>query len=242
MHRSRRSLALTAALASSLATPALAGRPVEAIQADLDANNYMPREILVQYRAVADSWVRGEARSQVAAERLETVLAGSKRQDGKGDLELVRVPPGPGLAAAIARLEQDPAVEFAEANWIYFHQATSNDTYVTNGSLWGMYSATATGGGSANPFGSGATTAWQNNKTNCGSVYVGIIDEGYMYTHTEFGFGTAASNVGTNPGEIAGNSKDDDGNGYVDDVYGWDFDGNNSSVFDGVGDDHGTHV
>jgi subtilisin family serine protease len=35
---------------------------------------------------------------------------------------------------------------------------------------------------------------------------------------------------------------DDDNNGYVDDVYGWDFDGNNNTVFDGTQDDHGTHV
>jgi subtilisin family serine protease len=68
-------------------------------------------------------------------------------------------------------------------------------------------------------------------------VYVGIIDEGYMYTHEDL-----AANAGTNPGEVAGNGVDDDGNGLVDDVYGWDFDGGNSSVFDGVGDDHGTHV
>lgn len=47
---------------------------------------------------------------------------------------------------------------------------------------------------------------------------------------------------GKNPGEIAGNGVDDDNNGYVDDVYGWDFDGNNNSVFDGAGDDHGPHV
>jgi subtilisin family serine protease len=58
-----------------------------------------------------------------------------------------------------------------------------------------------------------------------------------MYTHEDL-----AANAGTNPGEIAGNGKDDDGNGYVDDVYGWDFDGNNNTVFDGTSDDHGTHV
>lgn len=45
-----------------------------------------------------------------------------------------------------------------------------------------------------------------------------------------------------NSGEIAGNGRNDDGNGYVDDVYGWDFAGNNNSVFDGAADDHGTHV
>jgi PKD repeat protein len=58
-----------------------------------------------------------------------------------------------------------------------------------------------------------------------------------MYTHTDL-----AANAGVNPYEIAGNGKDDDGNGYVDDVYGWDFDGNNNTVFDGTADDHGTHV
>jgi subtilisin family serine protease len=58
-----------------------------------------------------------------------------------------------------------------------------------------------------------------------------------MYTHTDL-----AANAGKNPGETAGNNRDDDGNGLVDDVYGWDFAGNNNTVFDGVGDDHGTHV
>jgi len=68
-------------------------------------------------------------------------------------------------------------------------------------------------------------------------VWIGIIDEGYMYSHEDL-----AGNAGTNAGEIAGNGKDDDGNGYVDDVYGWDFAGGDNTVFDGTGDDHGTHV
>jgi subtilisin family serine protease len=88
-----------------------------------------------------------------------------------------------------------------------------------------------------NTFGSGAATAWTNNKLGSNNVYIGIIDEGYMYTHVDI-----AANAGTNPGETAGDGIDNDGNGLVDDVYGWDFDGNNSSVFDGTGDDHGTHV
>jgi subtilisin family serine protease len=57
-----------------------------------------------------------------------------------------------------------------------------------------------------------------------------------MYTHEDLG------NFG-NPGEInkiAG--FDDDGNGYVDDLYGWDFVNNDNTTFDGVDDDHGTHV
>jgi subtilisin family serine protease len=58
-----------------------------------------------------------------------------------------------------------------------------------------------------------------------------------MYTHTDL-----AANSAVNPGEIAGNGADDDGNGYIDDVRGWDFANNDSSVFDGTTDDHGTHV
>jgi subtilisin family serine protease len=58
-----------------------------------------------------------------------------------------------------------------------------------------------------------------------------------MYEHEDL-----SGNAGVNPGEIPGNGVDDDGNGLIDDVYGWDFDGNDNSLFDGTGDDHGTHV
>jgi subtilisin family serine protease len=89
-----------------------------------------------------------------------------------------------------------------------------------------------------NVYGSQAAIAWTNNKQNCSAVYVGIIDEGYMHEHLDL-----KANAATNPAEASGRAGvDDDGNGYIDDLHGWDFDGNNASVFDGVGDDHGTHV
>ncbi len=145
------------------------------------------------------------------------------------------MPAGWTVAAAVRSLETDPNVEFAEPNWVYQHHVASNDPYFNTGSLWGMYGAATSP--YANPFGSGAAVAWANGKTGSSTVYVAIIDEGYMYTHSDL-----AANAGVNRGEIAGNRKDDDGNGYVDDVYGWDFASNDNTVFDGVGDDHGTHV
>jgi subtilisin family serine protease len=135
---------------------------------------------------------------------------------------------------AIKLMKGSADVAYAEPNWIYTYGATSNDPSYTGGSLWGMYGDATT---PANQYGSQAGEAWAANKTDASSVYIGIIDEGYMYTHEDL-----AANAGKNPGEIASNGIDDDNNGYVDDVYGWDFDGNNNTVFDGTGDDHGTHV
>jgi subtilisin family serine protease len=89
----------------------------------------------------------------------------------------------------------------------------------------------------SNAFGSQAGEAWAAGKTGSQTVWVGIIDEGYMYTHEDL-----AANAGVNPGEIPGNGVDDDGNGYKDDVYGWDFANGDNTVFDGLTDDHGTHV
>lgn len=220
--------ALTLSLAS-LSTAQAAGRS-DLVLAALENSRaqYNPGELLVQYSATADRSTRDAVLEGLGA-RVEETLREADR--GQGALELVKLPPGLEVASAVRALDGVKGIEFVEPNWVYHHQLASNDTYYTNGSLWGMYGATTS---PANSFGSGAGAARSNN---CSNVLVGIIDEGYMYTHTDL-----AANVYTNPGEIPGNGIDDDGNGLIDDVYGWDFDGNNSSVFDGVGDDHGTHV
>jgi subtilisin family serine protease/subtilisin-like proprotein convertase family protein len=67
------------------------------------------------------------------------------------------------------------------------------------------------------------------------SVVVGVIDSGVDYNHPDL-----AANIWTNPGEIAGDGKDNDGNGYIDDVHGYDFANNDGDPFDDYG--HGTHV
>ena len=195
---------------------------------------FVPGQVIVKFKAGTAASAR-EAALQAASARVgERILTAAMR--GAGDSEgLTVVHSGLGTMAAIDRLRSNPNVEYAEPNWIYRHNATSDDTYFTNGSLWGMYGPTSSP--PSNQFGSQAALAWAKDKTNCGTVWVGIIDEGYMYEHEDL-----ARNAATNPGETANNGVDDDGNGYVDDVYGWDFDGNNNSVFDGTDDDHGTHV
>ena len=78
-----------------------------------------------------------------------------------------------------------------------------------------------------------APQAWDDHQGDQ-EFRVAIIDTGIDYNHPDL-----AANMWVNPGEIAGNGQDDDGNGYVDDVYGYDFANNDSDPMDVNG--HGTH-
>lgn len=196
---------------------------------------YVPNEVLIKFKS-GSSFGRAStaALSLIEGDIIETITTSAMTSARSAEGKLVLVASRLNTMEAIARLKGQADVEYAEPNYIYNHYATSNDTYFTNGSLWGMYGDASS---PANQYGSQAAEAWAGGNTGSASVYIGIIDEGYMYTHEDL-----AANAGVNPGETPGNGADDDGNGYIDDVYGWDFDGNNSSVFDGVDDDHGTHV
>jgi len=79
-----------------------------------------------------------------------------------------------------------------------------------------------------------ATGAWEFT-TGSRNVVVAVIDSGIDLTHPDL-----AANLWVNPGEIAGDGIDNDGNGFVDDVHGWDFVDNDGVPQDGFG--HGTHV
>ncbi|MBI2519755.1 MAG: S8 family serine peptidase [Bdellovibrio sp.] len=207
------------------------GRSVQALILEgLNQNRpLVANEILVQFRAATNDEEKKRVRRLIAGNKKDDIVKGKNG----ADLELMILTKSQSLRAVINNLFQEKSVEFAEPNWIVHHTDISNDPYFTNGSLWGMYGDNTI---PANQFGSRAGEAWATS-ADCSDVVVGIIDEGYMYTHPDL-----AANAYKNPGEIVGNGIDDDSNGYVDDVYGWDFDKKNNSVFDGVKDDHGTHV
>lgn len=190
--------------------------------------------LIVSWSPGAIATERANARAALGLRLRDTIHTSAMRSSGAGPLEVLDLPEGMGAQEAIEQLAQRPGIQFAEKNWRIQTQATSNDPAVTNGSTWGLYGESSS---PANPYGSQAAEAWARGFTGSANVVVGVVDEGYQYTHSDL-----IGNAGTNPGEVSGNGIDDDGNGYVDDVYGWDFVSNDNSVYDGTADDHGTHV
>ena len=112
---------------------------------------------------------------------------------------------------------------------------TFNDTYLNQ--QWdfhntGKHSTYAVAGMDINVF-----EAWKYT-TGDNSVIVAIVDQGVAYTHEDL-----ADNMWVNTGEIPGNNIDDDSNGYVDDIHGYNFVDNGPISWDKEGDvGHGTHI
>jgi subtilisin family serine protease len=136
---------------------------------------------------------------------------------------------GGSTEAAIARFARDPDVEYVEPNFEITLDAIPNDPRFPE--LYGMRNTGQTGGTPGADI--RATNAW-DVFTGDPNLKIGVIDTGVDYNHPDL-----AANVWTNPGEIPGNNLDDDNNGYVDDIHGYDFVNNDGDPFDDNG--HGTH-
>lgn len=140
----------------------------------------------------------------------------------------------------IAELQADPDVEYAEPNYIL---RLSPGQAGSEGSM-SMEEARGTVGASST-YGALAQTgapiqlanAWGAETAGKTPPIVAIIDTGVDFNHEIF---TGSGAVWTNTREISGNGIDDDSNGYVDDVRGWNFVANSNSPLDD--DNHGTHV
>jgi len=130
---------------------------------------------------------------------------------------------------AIASLKKNPNVEYAEPNYEIHIDVVPNDPRFPE--LYGMRNTGQTGGTAGADI--KATQAW-DLFTGDPNLKVGVIDTGVDYNHPDL-----AANIWTNPGEIPDNNIDDDGNGYIDDVHGYDFANNDGDPFDDNG--HGTH-
>jgi subtilisin family serine protease len=187
---------------------------------------YVEGELLVKYKTTANARARG----------LLLQAAGAQRAHPIADSRIHRVILGADATVeqAMAVYANDPAVEFAEPNYILTAQAVPDDP--SYGLLWGLNNTGQVVSGYVGSPGAdiGAQSAWDVN-TGSATVLVAVVDTGCDMSHPDI-----VESLWTNPDEIDGNGIDDDGNGFVDDVHGWDFMDDDDTPQDASG--HGTHV
>ena len=145
-------------------------------------------------------------------------------------LALVQLPAGRTTQDAKCAFQATAGVAYAEPDYRQQVMAIPNDPMF--GNLWGMNNTGQTGGTVDADI--DAPEAW-NLATGSRNVIVAVIDTGVDYTHPDL-----AANMWTNTAELNGQSGvDDDGNGYVDDIYGYDFANGDGDPMDDHS--HGTH-
>jgi len=201
-----------------------AGKALKRLAAQAIESNpnleYNPYTLIVKYRTGTAESGRSAVRAQVGGIWL------SKFQAVPG-LEVISTQIEPSVAAK--SLSQLPWVEYAEVDYTVHADVIPNDAQF--GQLWGLHNTGQSGGVVDADI--DAPEAW-DMATGSSSTRVAVIDTGVQYDHPDL-----AANIWTNPGETAGNGVDDDNNGYVDDVHGYDFANNDGDPRDD--NNHGTH-
>jgi subtilisin family serine protease len=148
----------------------------------------------------------------------------------------VKLPKGMSVEEALEIYRSDPDVEYVEPNYYRYATATTPvDTFFTR--LWGLNNTGQNVNGTTGTVEADidAIEAWDIT-TGSNNVVVAVIDSGVDYNHPDL-----AANIWINVAEQTGTQGvDDDGNGKVDDIRGWDFLDDDSNPMDN--DDHGTHV
>ncbi len=149
-------------------------------------------------------------------------------------VSVVDLPRDLSVEEAVRRYENSPDVEYAEPDFLFFAEATPNDPGYDK--LYGLNNTGQTGGTPDADV--DAPEGWDITTGDPNTV-VAVVDTGVDISHPDLN-----GNLWTNPEEAVGLSGvDDDNNGYVDDIHGWDFFHNDPTVYDvGDGDEHGTHV
>ncbi len=189
----------------------------------VDRDHYQADRILVHFH------------SEFANAGSQTLLGGAtsaSRLSLVSGLYEITLAPGVAVQDALTAYRADARVLYAEPNYRVQLQGAVSTNDARFGAMWNLNNVGQTGGRPDADI--DAPEAW-GITTGSGRVIVAVIDTGVDFRHPDL-----APNMWVNAREIPGNGRDDDGNGYVDDIYGWDFANNDNNPWDDNG--HGTHV
>jgi hypothetical protein len=196
---------ISLALLFSLAASSVSAKDVDkASPPATELDEHVPGELLVRFSPGMDS--------AQAAEKMNEMGVTHKREIEGIQVHLVKLPPGLSVEQAMDRFSHLPGVEFVEPNYI-FHIVESLQTEIVN--QWGLTKIHTEEAW-------GALAANQKNAT-----LLATVDTGIDRNRSDL-----SSAIWTNPDETPNDGIDNDGNGYVDDTWGWDFVNNDNNPID----------
>ncbi|MFB7141772.1 S8 family serine peptidase [Gottfriedia sp. NPDC056225] len=194
-------------------------------------HNYQTGEVIVKYKKHVTT-------AAISSFQKKYSLKSSKKFKSL-NAELVKIPSGESTNEYITKLKKDQNVESVQPNYKYFASDLNNAPNYYD-QLWGLNNTgqTINGSNGVTDIDVDAPEGWNQYSSKLSEVVVGVIDTGVDINHPDL-----AGKIWTNTKETPNNGIDDDNNGYVDDVHGWDFYNDDNTVYDALdGDEHGTHV
>lgn len=200
------------------------------------SGDFVPGQVLIAFNEADGTETAG-----VAAVQADPAVA-SVRGVGHGIYQ-VKLRVGVSVEAGVASMAGKPGVIISQPNRIVQKfETVPSDPAFQNGTLWGHRNLGQDGGLAGAD--SHSTSGWEFG-TGTGDTVVAVIDDGVNVFHPDL-----RANIWTNPGEVPDNFLDDDGNGFVDDYYGYDFSNDDpitglpgwGDITAGIIDDHGSHV
>lgn len=203
----------------------------------INTAKHVPGEMVVKLRDSGQNTIQSAVISTLQSKLGSGAILSISPFQTDRTFQVVKIANDAEMGKAIEALKGNSAVEIAEPNYIYqaFDAGLPNDTDF--GKLWGMKNTgQADKSGQVGTPGSDINVVplWQKGFVGSKNIVVAIIDTGVDWNHPDL-----MPNLYTNSAEIDGDGKDNDGNGFVDDIRGWNFASNNKNSTDDNG--HGSH-